>query len=117
MDALSRYYDLFEPDPRIPPAIRRAADYLWTNDWLPTSNSFRYIERDCPSEGPAEPAPDLNNLIVNGFAWTYRMTGDATYKQRAQMIFNGAVTGAWISPTKQFNQVYSSSFRALKDLR
>ena len=117
MDALTRYYDLFEPDPRIPPAIRRAADYLWANDWLPGSSAFKYIERVCPSEGGPDAAPDLNNLIVSGFAWTYRMSGDPTYKQRAEAIFDGAVANAWISPTKQFNQVYSSSVRILRDLR
>jgi hypothetical protein len=113
MDALTRYYDLFEADPRIPPAVRRAADYLWANDWLPSSRAFKYIERVCPSEGGPVPAPDLNNLILNGFAWTYKQSGDATYKQRADEIFAGAVTGAWISPAKQFNQVYTSSFRYL----
>ncbi|HUQ84639.1 MAG TPA: Ig-like domain-containing protein [Gemmatimonadaceae bacterium] len=113
MDALSRYYDLFEADPRIPGAIKRAADYLWANDWVPTERAFKYIERVCPTEGGPTPTADLNNLIVNGFAWTYKMTGDVTYRQRADDIFAGAVAGAWISPSKQFNQVYSSSYRYL----
>lgn len=113
MDALSRYYDLFEADPRIPPAIKRAADYLWANDWVSTERAFKYIERVCPTEGGPTPSADLNNLIVNGFAWTYKMSGDVTYKQRADEIFAGAVAGAWISPSKQFNEVYSSSYRYL----
>ena len=65
----------------------------------------------CQTEGGPQPAPDLNNLIVNGYAWVYKQTGDVTYKQRADEIFAGAVTGAWISPSKQFNQVYSSAYR------
>jgi len=113
MDALTRYYDVFEADARILPAIKRAADYLWANDWLATDRAFKYVERVCPNEGGPQPAPDLNNLIVNGYAWVYKQTGDATYKQRADDIFAGAVAGGWISPSKQFNQVYSSSFRYL----
>jgi hypothetical protein len=113
MDALVRYYEMFEADPRILPAVRRAADYLWANDWIASSRAFRYIERVCPSEGTPIPAPDLNNLIVNGYAWVYKQTGDATYKSRADQIFAGAVAGAWLSPTKQFNQVYSNSLRYL----
>jgi len=111
MDALTRYYELFEADARILPAVKRAADYLWANDWIPSAAAFRYIERQCPSEGGPGAAPDLNNLIVNGYAWVYKQTGDITYKQRADAIFAGAVNGAWLSPTKQFNQVYSSSLR------
>ena len=113
MDALTRYYDMFEADARILPAVKRAADYLWANDWIPSAAAFRYIERQCPSEGGPGAAPDLNNLIVNGYAWVYRQTGDVTYKERADAIFAGAVNGAWLSPTKQFNQVYASSLRYL----
>jgi len=113
LDALTRYYDIFEADPRIVTAVKKGADYLWANDWIPASAAFKYVERVCPAEGGPSAAPDLNNLIVNGYAWVYKQTGDATYKQRADAIFGGAVAGAWLSPTKQFNQVYSSSFRYL----
>jgi hypothetical protein len=113
MDALTRYYEMFEADARILPAVKRAADYLWANDWIPSAGAFRYIERQCPSEGGPGAAPDLNNLIVNGYAWVYKQTGDVTYKERADAIFAGAVNGAWLSPTKQFNQVYANSLRYL----
>jgi len=112
-DALARYHDLFEPDPRIPPAIKRGADYLWDRDWIPQKRSFKYVGAECPAEGGPGPAPDLNNLIVNGFGFVYRQTRDITYRRRGDEIFGGAVTGAWLSPTKQFNQVYSSSYRYL----
>jgi hypothetical protein len=113
IDALIRYHDTFEPDPKILPAVQRAVDYLWTHDWLPRARAFKYVGGECPAEGGPVPAPDLNNLIVNGFAWVYRETGDETYKQRADQIFAGAVTGAYIAPAKQFNQQYSLAYRYL----
>ena len=112
-DALARYHDLFEPDPRILPAVKRGADYLWERDWMPQKRAFKYVGAECAGEGGPGPAPDLNNLIVNGFGWVYRQTRDVTYRRRGDEIFGGAVTGAWLSPTKQFNQVYSSSYRYL----
>jgi hypothetical protein len=117
LDALTRYHDQFEADPRILPAVKRGADYLWAADWVSTSNAFKYVERVCPSEGGPTPAPDLNNLILPAYAWLYARTGDATYRTRAVAIFTGAINGAWLSPTKQFNQVYSSSWRALAWMR
>lgn len=110
-DALARYHDLFEPDPRIPVAVKRTADYLWAHDWMPTEKAFRYIGGPCEGEGSPAPAPDLNNLIVNTYAWTYKQGRDVTYRQHADEIFAGAVAGAWLSPTKQFNQVYASAYR------
>jgi hypothetical protein len=113
LDALIRYHDTFDPDPRILPSVQRAVDYLWDHDWIPRARSFKYVGGECPAEGGPVPAPDLNNLIVNGFAWVYRETGDEKYKQRADQIFAGAVTGAYIAPAKQFNQTYSLAYRYL----
>ncbi|HUQ84640.1 MAG TPA: hypothetical protein VM076_26040 [Gemmatimonadaceae bacterium] len=117
MDALARYYDTFERDPRIVTAVKKAADYLWANDWMPSARAFRYIERVCPSEGFPTPAADLNNLIVNGYAWIYKQTGDAGYRQRADEIFEGAVYEGWIGGAKQFNQVYAHALRYLESRR
>lgn len=112
LDALARYHDLFEADPRILPAVQRTADYLWANDWLPRARAFKYLGQECPGEGGPTPAPDLNNLIVNGFAWVYHQTGNATYRQRADEIFAGALTtDAAAEDAKHFNQQYTSSLR------
>lgn len=117
MDALAKYYDQFERDPRIITAVRKAADYLWANDWMPNDHAFRYIERVCPLEGFPTPAADLNNLIVGGYAWIYKQTGDATYRQRADEIFAGAVNDGWIGGAKQFNQVYAHALRYIENRR
>jgi hypothetical protein len=117
-DGLVRYYTLFEPDARILPAIQRSVDILWRDNWLSASNAFKYMEVNCPEEsGSTNPAPDLNNLIVNGFGWVYRMTGDANYKTKADAIFAGGVVNMPIAigagQPKQFNQEYTSSYRYL----
>ena len=113
-DSLIRYYELFEADPRIPQAIQRSAEVMWQQDWLPGAKAFKYVAVPCPGEGGPNPAPDLNNLILNGYAWTYKKTGEPAWGTRADQIFAGSVihdspsTGA-----KQFNQSYTSSYRYL----
>lgn len=113
-DGLIRYHELFEADPRIPSAIQQSADVMWQQDWIATSGAFKYVAISCPGEGGPTAAADLNNLIVNGYGWTYRKTGDATWKSRAEAIFSGSVTkDSPSSGPKQFNQSYTSSYRFL----
>ena len=113
-DALIDYYDNVRPDPRVASAVRRSVDYLWTHDWLPAKTSFVYLDGPCPGYDEHQAAaPDLNNLIVNGFAWVYARTRDPSYRTRADSIFAGGVNGAWLDGSKQFNEQYASSFRYL----
>jgi hypothetical protein len=113
-DALIQYYTYFSPDPRIPPAVKRSADWLAAHQWVDSAQAFTYISGDCPSDaaGPTL-AGDLNNLIVNTYAWTYKMTKDQTYKTMADKIFVGAQVNGYPSGTKQFNQEYTTSYRYL----
>jgi hypothetical protein len=108
-DAMMKYYIYYKPDSRIPPFVQRSVDYLWTQ-WLPGSEAFQYMSGACPNVGGPEPAADLNNLIVNGFAFTYGRTRDVTYRDRADQIFAGGVKNSWLYGDKQFNQQYTSSF-------
>jgi hypothetical protein len=115
MDALTRYYEKFEQDPRILPAVKRTADYLWATRWLTASNSFQYIGGVCEGEGGPGPSPILNGLLVNGFAWVYKMTGDATYRTRATAMIAGTVASgeAGLDNPKMWNQQHGAAFRAL----
>jgi hypothetical protein len=108
-DALMKYYTYYKPDSRIPPFIQRSVDFLWTQ-WLPGSQAFQYMSGNCPNIGDTGPAADLNNMIVNGFAFTYARTRDVTYRDRADQIFAGGVKNSWLNGDKQFNQEYTSSF-------
>ncbi|HSA55997.1 MAG TPA: hypothetical protein VLE53_09845 [Gemmatimonadaceae bacterium] len=113
-DALIRYYELFEADPRIPEAIQRSADVLWREDWLANANAFKYVGMACPGEGGPRPAADLNNMIVNAYGWLYKQTGNPLYRQQADRIFAGGVNaGAVSNGPKWFNQNYTSSYRYL----
>ncbi|MEZ0167158.1 calcium-binding protein [Microvirga sp. TS319] len=111
-DTLIDYYTNYKADARIPAAIKKSVDYLWSHTWDEKSQSFNYIEFNAKGE-VKEPAPDLNNMIVDGFGFVYKMTGDATYKERGDKIFTGGVNGAWLEGSKQFNEQYTSSLKYL----
>jgi hypothetical protein len=107
-DALIRYHDTFEADVRIPAAIKTSADILWRDDWLPASNAFKYVGVECPAEGSPNPAADLNGLILPAYYWLARVTGDATYRTKADAMLLGAVqSGGAGASAKHFNQLYS----------
>ncbi|PVE20952.1 hypothetical protein DC522_29290, partial [Microvirga sp. KLBC 81] len=109
-DTLIDYYTTYEADPRILTAVKKVLDYLWSKTWDEQSQSFMYIEGDYAGE-MREPAPDLNNLILSGFGWVYRQTGDTTYRDRGDVVLAGAVRGAWLDGSKQFNQAYATSYK------
>lgn len=103
-EALIAYYER-TPDPRIPPVIRLAMDWLWRYAWMPGKEAFWYDSAD-----PSVAAPDLNLLIAPAFAWLYRQTGDAVFQDRGDQIFQGGVKFAYIGTGKHFNQNYRWSF-------
>lgn len=115
-EQLIDYYTNVEHDPRIIDSVRSSLDYIWTHDWDPSSQSFRYVDHTFYNAAAGEteeatPTADLNNMVVEGFGWIYQMTGDETYRDRGELVFSGGVNGAWLSGGKQFNQEYTSSYR------
>jgi hypothetical protein len=122
-ESLAKVYQHFEPDPRIPPAIRRAVDHIWTS-WVPESGAFLYRDGPCTVDGgdPSE-ASDLNMLIVHNFGWVYHNTGVTSYRDRGDLIFREGVRRTWFGNSsmsngdKQFNQHYRSSFQYLYHAR
>jgi hypothetical protein len=107
--ALVRYHDQVVKDPRIVPALKRTADWLWKTAWRENAWSFYYQSTD-----PETGAPDLNMLILPLYAFVYRETGEAKYREQAIQIFDGGVRGSWLDGPKQFNQTYLRGFEALK---
>jgi hypothetical protein len=121
-DVLIEYYRDFEADPRIPAAVEKANEYLWTKQWLPADQAFKYASVNCSpnqfgrSVGGMTPAGDLNGLIIGSFGWLYQQTGDPKWRTRGDAIFAGLVAPRWVSNytgSKQFNQAYTASFRYL----
>jgi hypothetical protein len=111
-DAMIRYHSLIEADSRIAPALKRSLDYMWANDWVSTSQAFVYLGGPCNGDG-RNPSADLNGLIASGFGFTYRQTGDATYRTRGDAVFAGGAYNGWLGTAKHFNQAYTSSYRYL----
>jgi len=111
-DMMIKYYTYVQADARIPTAIKKTLDWMWSTQWLSAAQSFKYVS-DSMSTGDPSPAPDLNLLIVTGYAWYYMYSGNSTYKTEADAIFAGGVNQAFLTGYKQFNQNYTSSYRYL----
>lgn len=121
-DVLIEYYRDFEQDPRIPVAIEKANEYLWTTQWMPAAKAFKYASVKCapnPSGrniGGPTPAGDLNGLLISSFGWLYHTTGDMKWRTRGDAIMAGLVEPRWASAygsAKQFNQAFAESYRYL----
>jgi hypothetical protein len=109
-DALVRYHTSFEQDGRIPGAVKRSVDQMWSSSWVSPGQYFLYIEGGpCREDG----APELNALSATGFAFVARQTGDASYFAKGDQVFAGGAYFAWIGGPKHFNQQYTSAFRYL----
>ena len=109
-EALINYYEQVEADPRIVSFIKSNLDYMWANEWDADAKAFQYIDEASSTGEQDVPAADLNMLIVNGFGFVYKHTGDDTYLQRGDLVFEGGVEGNWLEGSKQFNQQYASSY-------
>ena len=118
-EALIQVYETQSPDARVLSAVNLAMDWLWANAWNASNQAFWY-ELYGPALGPYQTssssgAPDLNLLIAPAYAWLYKQTGNATYRDRADAIFAGGVTQACAScDGKHFNQQYRQSFDYVK---
>jgi hypothetical protein len=116
-DIFIRLYTHYRADPRLVESIRKSTDYLWSTQWIPGRRAFQYMGAECTVGttlvGGRVPSPDLNNLMVTGYAWLYRHTGDPVYRSRADQIFLGGVEGAYLYGSKQFNEHHTASFRYL----
>ena len=110
-DALIKYYTYVQPDPRIPPAIKKTLDWMWATQWDPSVQAFKYLDQ-VTSTGGTTPYPDLNGLIVTGYGWYYQYSGNATYKTEGDAILAGG-NAAYLDGYKQFNQTYTQSYRYL----
>jgi len=102
-EALIMWYDKTK-DPRVLPALKTGADWMWEHMWLPKQGAFKYMT------GDDTPAADLNLLIAPLYGWVYKMTGDAKYRSMGDQIFESGITGGYLETHKHFNQNYRWSF-------
>ena len=104
-DAFLLYQRAFEEDVRLEPAMEKANEYMWSENWIEPAQGFQYSPGEEDGDGPAA---DLNNLIINGF------TACGTPEQ-VEEIFEGSLT-SWLEGDKQFNQAYTQACQTLAKL-
>jgi hypothetical protein len=92
VDSLIQYYNLVIQDPRIPPAIKCTADYLYANQWqqidtgaFPYDIGQYYLDSSVANGGSCMVNLDQYNTPM--FAWLFKMTGSATYQTEGDAIF------------------------------
>lgn len=114
----------YKKDPRIIAAVKRNLDEMWATQWKVGGNgvgAFQYTTVEtCPGDGGALGTyltSDLTGLILPGFAWLYHVTGDVTYKTRAEQVLAATVAGGYPIGGKQFNQMYQFSWSIFDHLR
>jgi hypothetical protein len=110
-ESLIKYHEATS-DPRILPALKLGADWIWAKAWVSASKAFVY--EIVPGSPLGVGAPDLNLLIAPVYGWIYSQTGDKSYIDKGDQIFTGGVDGAWLDQGKQFNQNYRWSMDYLK---
>jgi hypothetical protein len=112
-EALIHYYEA-TADPRILPALKKGADWIWNHAWVASDRSFCYEYIPSAENNCSVGAPDLNLLVVPVYGWIYAQTGEASYIEKGDLIFLGGVEGAWLAQGKQFNQNYRWSMDYLR---
>jgi hypothetical protein len=126
-EALIQYYDVVGHDPRIPPAIKCLADYMYSNVYNTVTSdpgSFPYDKwRMLTNAGVGNDGSscmvNLNLLIVPVYAWVFKNTGLSAYQAEGDEIWNHGVlfdgcqgglaanlTGPSGNSGKQFSQQY-----------
>ncbi len=108
-EALIDYYRFVQPDPRIPPAIKKMLDWTWEVAWDQQEKRLSYQPEGVPLSG----ANDLLGLTVPAFAWYYSITGDLTYLQRGDELF-GHIFDTELWSGKQFSQTFRWTFDYVK---
>jgi hypothetical protein len=112
MDVFIDLHDNYRADPRLVAAVRKSADYLWTQ-YQVAAGGMKYLSAPCANVGGTEVVPVLNNLAVNAFAWSYARGAGSIYRDRADQMFVGAVNGMTPTNGKEFNQLYNTAYRYL----
>lgn len=114
-DALRLYYTLVDPDPRIPMAVKRCADDMYTRCYDATSHSMMYLEFASSSETTFT-TPDLSWEIAPVYGWIYNLTGDTSYKTKGDDLWNHATLPVgfdqyYFGAGKQFNECFNFTWR------
>ncbi len=125
-DAFQMYFDMKAADTRIPPAMLAGMNYLhnggtYTNNtgplYVPANKCYKYVEFAGSTESyNPNGSHILNGFLVNNCAFLYRQGYGAFWKTRAEDLMSVIVpddlTGTPNYVSKEWNQVYSRSYKA-----
>jgi hypothetical protein len=110
---LGQYYEQITPDPQVLNSVRKSYQWLLSTQWVGSVRLFQYYSGTCVPYGNATVAADLNGLFLDGLAFLYRQTNDASLLATGDEIFRGGVENTFIDSPKQFNEWYQMSWRWL----
>jgi hypothetical protein len=99
-DALIRLHEKYRPDARIPGAVQKTADFLWTQ-WRAADSvpSFNYYEALCVNQhgtGGQTATQDLSGLFTTTYAWMARR--DPAYLQKSRDVFTVPIRQQAVQP-------------------
>jgi hypothetical protein len=119
-EALIGYYEYTltqgKPDHRIPPAIKKMLDWLWDRAVNKANGKTAYqvlnVDDYKSTERLEKDYALLNNLIAPAYAWYWNLTGDDTYRQEGDFLFQHGLDDSadGLSTGKEFSQNYKGSF-------
>ncbi len=116
MRSLIEYWELTR-DPRVPPAIKTALNWIWANGWQESSRKM-YLNPEPLGPrcdwGCQYPDTELINLSAAAWAWYWSITGDTTARTRADELFTRALATDISYSGKIFSQNYTWSFQHVK---
>ena len=118
-EALIEYYSR-TGDKSVLALIQPVLELMWQQSYVPAAGAMLYTNPmangGCPADNsdfcPSQPAPVLNMLIAPAYMWVFHMTGDPTWRDRADALFDGVANATYqtallYTPAgKAFDQVY-----------
>ena len=111
LEALINYYEMTvtqgKPDHRIPAAVKTALDFMWDGGPVDKRNYGLIYDH---FSVPANSSTELNLLVAPAYAWYWSKTGDNTYLERGDLLFEHALDSPIDYSGKIFSQNYKWSF-------
>ena len=121
-EALIYYYENFDRDPRIPPAIKKLCDYTWSYGWddvngkiiwdyFPPSDTYPHW-CGAGNGGCQQYSTQLINFLTPAYWWYGHWSRDDSYRQKGDRMFAHSVdVEPWSG--KEFCQIYKWSLMGL----
>ena len=114
--SLIEYYSLTR-DPRVPPAIKKGLDWIWTNAWIPSTRKLMVNPDPLGPRcewGCQQGNSDLINLTAPAYAWYWSITRDPVYQARGDEMWNNSLATDITYSGKIFSQNFTWSFDYVK---